>query len=109
MELSCDQRESVTQEKTAVGFLDVGTPPPGFTLNDKGRAMISTPLVRSIQENTSNYKFNSNYGLVPLTPLLGTAPPIPPMFITEANSSEQYFVKRGKPEHTLSDSSSIFT
>ena len=51
MELSCDQRESVTQEKTAIGFLDVGTPPPGFKLNDKGRAMISTPLVRSIQEN----------------------------------------------------------
>ena len=69
MKLSHYQRESVTQKKTAAGWLYDGTPPHGFNLNGKGLAVISSSLVSDIQANTRNTKFNSTSGLVPLSPV----------------------------------------
>ena len=49
MVLSCYQRESVARNKNTAEQLDGDTPPYGFTLNDKGRAVISTSLGSAIQ------------------------------------------------------------
>ena len=107
MELYQDQHESVTQKKTTAGWLDVGTPPSGFNINDKICAAISTYLFSAIQENVSNTNFTSNYGLVPLPPVPGPTPPINPIVTTESNSACQYFITIGTLQETHSDTSSI--
>ena len=107
MEIYQDQHESVTQKKTTAGWLDAGTPPSGFNINDKICAAISTYLFSAIQENVSNTNFTSNYGLVPLPPVPGPTPPINPIVTTESNSACQYFIIIGTLQETHSDTSSI--
>ena len=85
MTLSSNQRKSVTQNKTASKWLVDGTSPSGFTLNEKGYAMISTYLVSAIQVNARNTKFTSTSGLVTLSPVPGPTPPINPIVITKSN------------------------
>ena len=109
MALSHYQHESVTRKKTAAGWLDGGTPPSGFNLNDQGHAFIITSLVSAIKENISNSIFNSTSGLFSLPPLLGNTPHIPPMVITKANSYGKSFVRRGTRQHPKNDSSSIYS
>ena len=107
MALSCDTRELLTCKKTAAGWLDGGTPPTIVTLNEKRRSVISNSLVSAIKANIGNYNFTYTSGLVPFPPLPGTTLNIPPIIITEANSSGKYFVSRGKHQQPQSDSRSI--
>ena len=92
MRLSSNQRESGTQSKTDAGYLDDSTPPYSFIFNEKGYDLISNFIVSDIQANIINTNFTSTSGLVPLHPVPGPIPPIPPLVTTDANSHGQYFV-----------------
>ena len=65
--------------------------------------MISTSFVNATQANTINLNYTCTSRLSTLPPLAGTTPPIYPIFITKANSSGQYVVRRETCQHTCSD------
>ena len=99
MALYCYQRALVTWKNIVAVWLDGGTPPSGFTLNEQVRVMISTSFARYTQSKIRNYSYNSTSVLVILPPLPGSTLPITPRVITVANSDGQLFKRRGTHQH----------
>ena len=102
-----NQCESVTHNKSDIGWLYGGTPPYVFTHNKQLCAMISTSLVSEIQSNTSKNKFAYTSGLVILPSVTGSTIPILPLVKTYSKNRGHSFVREQKCQKPRSDSISI--
>ena len=98
--LSNDQKQAVQAKKIEAGWSDGNTPPPGFRLDESGRAVPNMSMVAalsaSIREvSTSNNTIPST-SLVALPPApTNYVPPIPPIVTTNAQSAGQTFGRQG--------------
>ena len=94
----------IQQLKTAAGWVNGYTPPPGFTIDDKGFATPSTSLVSAVQAHISSTITAGDFPLPPAVPF-GTAPPIPPVIDTNPNQAGAAFGRRGSRQPPSGDAS----
>ena len=112
-QLSRDQKQLVQAKKIEAGWSDGNTPPPGFCLDENGRAVPNKSMVAalsaSIREVSTSNITTPSTSLVSLPPAPTTnAPPIPPIVTTNAQSAGQTFGRQGSKVRP-SDTSTIAT
>ena len=108
--LSQQQQAEIQQIKAAAGWINGYTPPPGFTLDNRGFATPSTSLVSAVQAHISATATGTRNELPftppPLPPVpFGTAPPIPPVIETNPHQAGAAFGRRGSRQPPSTDAS----
>ena len=100
--LSPEQKQAIINLKVEQGWLDGNTPPPGFILDQNGRAQPSSHLVAAVRASVVNEvstTANSNHsGPIPLPPVPAPMDPpstIPPVVMTNATNTGQSFGRNG--------------
>ena len=113
MNLTQDQRKEVMNKKIEARWIDGSTPPPGYTLDSDGRAVMEQGLVNVIRSqissmNTEAGNTDNNGGLVALPPPPSQNAPVPPIVTanTTASSAGGAFGRQGTRQRS-SDSSTI--
>ena len=106
--LTKQQQMKIQQLKAEAGWINGYTPPPGFTLDDKGYAIPSSSLVSTLQAHISRATTQDS-AFVPPPPMvpLGHAPPIPPVINTNPSEAGAAFGRRGTRQPPPSGDSSI--
>ena len=115
MNLTQEQRKEVMNKKLEARWIDGSTPPPGYTLDNEGRAVVEQGLVSVIQSQIStmaaaNRGNTQGGGLVslPPPPSNNNTAPVPPIVTTNttALSAGRGFGRQGTRQNN-SDSSTI--
>ena len=91
--LTRQQQSQIQQIKAAAGWINGYTPPPGFTLDNKGYATPSTSLVSAVQAHIRQTT-TVTFPLPPAVPPV-TAPPIPTVIDTDPAEAGAAFGRRG--------------
>ena len=111
--LTREQKQAVQAKKIEAGWIDGNTPPPGFRLDNSGKAVPNMNMVAalsaSIREVSTTTHAPQSTALVPLPPApTQNVPPIPPVVTTNAQSAGQTFGRQGTRARP-SDASTIAT
>lgn len=91
--LSQDQKQQVAELKAREGWINGQTPPPGFVLDNNGKATPSTHLISAVQQSIVASQGTSFIQLPP--PPANGVPPIPPIIDTSASRAGASFGRRG--------------
>lgn len=94
--LSSNQKSKVTELKAQQGWINGYTPPPGFTLDDKGYAVPSNALVSAVQRHIGAASMQpESSSVASLPPLPPSTQPVPPVIETNPRQAGASFGHQG--------------